>query len=132
MAHRILLKLGVMERIRLILLVAALMITSDLLAQNRNAHWLFWENHLDFSSGAPVVLANLEETQAFASISDTTGQLKAYLGTTTGLNKNCYDATHQLIPGQDVNLSVFATGPGRHLRASSPGQATRTRHSLPM
>jgi hypothetical protein len=120
MAHRILLKLGVMERIRLILLVVAVAITNDSFAQNRNAHWLFWENHLDFSSGAPVVLANLEETQAFASISDTTGQLKAYLGATTGLNKNCYDATHQLIPGQADNLSVSATGPGRALASFIP------------
>ena len=120
MAHRILLNLGVMERIRLILLVAALMITSDLLAQNRNAHWLFWRNHLDFSSGTPVVAASLEETQAFVSISDTTGQLKAYLATTTSSYSNCYDATHQLIDGQADYLDGHATGPGRMIATFIP------------
>lgn len=104
-----------MKQVRLTLLVVALAITSNSIAQRRNAHWLFAQNHLDFSSGAPLTAEILEETQAFASISDTTGQLKAYLATTTGFNMNCYDAAHQLIPGQADNLSVFATGPGRAL-----------------
>jgi hypothetical protein len=103
-----------MEQIRLSLLMVTLAISSNSIGQIRNAHWLFWRNHLDFSSGAPVMAANLDGTQAFAGISDTTGQLKAYLGA-TGSYSNCYDAMHQLIPGQADNLSVHGTGPGRAL-----------------
>jgi len=109
-----------MKQLRLTLLVVAVAITSDSLAQKRNAHWLFLRNHLDFSSDVPVVAASLDETQAFASISDTTGQLKAYLGTTTGFNHNCYDAAHQLIPGQAANLSVYGAGLGRLLASFIP------------
>ncbi|MBK9149318.1 MAG: hypothetical protein IPM12_16055 [Flavobacteriales bacterium] len=80
--------------------------------QQRNAHWLFWRNHLEFASGNAVANAS-NSIDRYACISDTAGQLKAFVGYTAAAGYNVFNANGDMIPGQSMDLFISGTGAGR-------------------
>ncbi|MBK9147456.1 MAG: hypothetical protein IPM12_06510 [Flavobacteriales bacterium] len=80
------------------------------MAQKRNANVLSGRNWLAFNDGQPPVADSIVRL-GLSSISDTTGQLKVYLGKYPGFQTwHLFDGDHNELPGTPVNLSLSQGG----------------------
>lgn len=79
-------------------------------AQKRNANLLSSGNWLAFQDGQPPLADTIIRT-GFASISDTVGQLKVYLGKYPGFQTwHLFDGDHNELPGIPTDLSLSQAG----------------------